>query len=571
VIFKDKVISFEILDILSNQLANELQKKGGGPGQIVGIYLERSLEMIVGLLGIFKSGGGYVPLDPAHPDDLLKFIIKDSGLEIILTQRKFSNRFREYAACIICIDANSGVALQRRNWSPRYASDPKDIAYIIYTSGSTGRPKGVIVEQRSLVNYITWVNTILFEKAKPCLPTITKLSFDASIKQIIAPILRGDPVWMIPDDFIEKPHTIIDFLREKRNGGFNCVPTYWSTFLDIIEIEGITFPEGTFSYLLLGGENIQSEIIEKTNKLIPQVQIWNLYGPTETTANATAEKINPGSEITIGRPISNTQIYILDMNYQPVPVGVPGILFIGGDGVARGYINNPRMTAEHFVPNPFCSKPGERLYQTGDKAAYQNDGKIKYLGRTDRQIKIRGFRVELEEIETSLKKIRGIKAATVQPTSEEGIKKKLIAYVIQYPNQKISHVRLLQEIENLLPSYMIPSHFVFLQDFPLTPSGKIDLNALPIPDEFVPRVPDHYEAPRSPMENALTEIWAETLELDQVGIYDNFFDLGGHSLLATMLVSRINHSLRVNLTVRDFFQSPTIEELAAHITPHQKI
>jgi amino acid adenylation domain-containing protein len=570
VIIKDKVISFQRLDNLSNQIAYRLHNKGIGPGKLVGICLERSLEMISGLVGIFKSGGGYVPLDPTYNDDLLRYIIQDAGLEIIITQRKFSGKFSGYAAEIIDIDEDSGLSLQRTNWSPRHVSNPKDIAYVIYTSGSTGKPKGVMVEQKSLVNYVTWVNTILIEKAKPNLPTITKLIFDASIKQVIAPLLRGDPVWIIPDNFIENPHTIFDILKDEEDGGLNCVPTYWSTVLEIIENERVTFPEGTLSYLLLGGENLQGEIIEKTYKLFPQIQIWNLYGPTETTANATVKKITPGSEISIGRPISNTQIYILDMNLQLVPVGVPGNLFIGGDGVARGYLNNPRMTAKHFVPNPFSSNPGARLYHTGDKAAYQMNGDIKYIGRTDRQIKIRGYRVELEEIEIALKKIKGVKEAAVQPINEEGIKKRLISYVIPYPNLQISRDMLLIEIEKQLPSYMIPSHFVFLQDFPLTPTGKIDFNALPVPEGLVSRLSTHYEAPRSPIEYDIAEIWAEILEVEQVGIYDNFFDLGGHSLLATMLVSRINRSFQLNLSVRDFFQSPTIEELAARIIHHQQ-
>jgi len=525
--------------------------------------------MLIGILGVLKAGGAYVPLDPSTPKERLSFIIEDSKIAYIITRDYFVKNLPGNEINLICMDSYQDRFGLEKTKNPERNLTSKNLAYIIYTSGSTGKPKGVAVQHRSLTNYLSWVNTILFKKSQPKLPTITNISFDASLKQIFAPLLRGHPIWLIPDEVAENPKELLVLFKENRIIGINCVPYLWSAILDLLEIGKANLSDDTLTHLFLGGENFNREMIERTYSLLPKIKIWNLYGPTETTANAGSSNIEFGSEISIGQPIANTEFYILDRHLQPVPVGVPGVLYIGGECLARGYQNRPALTAETFIPNPYDDYPGSRLYNTGDKVRYLRDGKVKFIGRIDNQVKIRGFRIELGEIEAALKMVNGIKEVVVVSHGDDYLEKRLVSYVVPDSNHQLSIGFIRQEIMEKLPNYMIPSSFVILDRMPLGPTGKLDLFSLPQPEKSRSELGSQYIAPRSEIEEVLTELWGEILGFEQIGVQDNFFDLGGHSLMATMLVSRIKSLFPVPLTLRSLFQGPTIEEVANYLLANE--
>jgi amino acid adenylation domain-containing protein len=570
VTFEDQQLTYRELNIRANQLAHYLKKQRVGPDVLVAVCIERSVEMIIGLLGILKAGGAYVPLDPNHPKDRLAFLLEDSGASIILTELKFVERFRREQARLVCLDDERENIRREQVVNLSASVTAGNLAYVLYTSGTTGVPKGTMIEHGSVVNYLSWFDQAEMANRQQVFPFITNLMFDACLKQLFGPFLRAASIRILSDETISQPSLLLDALATC--SGLNCVPTLWNALLDTSNWKDSPSIDG-LSVLLLGGEALNGSLIDRTSSALPDIKIWNLYGPTETTANAIVGKVTPGQPIILGRPIANTQIYLLDSELQPVPVGVAGEICIGGAGLARGYLNRPELTAEKFIPNPFSDERGVRLYKTGDLARYRPDGNIEFLGRIDHQVKIRGFRIEVEEIEAVLGAHPSVRetivvaledssgdASTLQRTD-----KRLVAYVVpdKEPTCTISELR--EFLKQKLPQYMIPSAFVFLDALPQTPNGKVDRKALPAVDQIRVNLDQRFSPPRTPVEEVLAAIWATLLGHDRIDVFDNFFDLGGHSLLATQLISRLRHALRVELPLRALFERPTVAGLAERI------
>ena len=564
VVFEDQRLTYRELNQRANQLAHHLQKLGVGPEVLVGICVERSLETMIGLLGIWKAGGAYVPLDPTVPTDRLAFIMQDSQVSVLLTQRSLANRLQGYITQVLCLDQDLGQFVQESTSNPVSKVTAQNLAYIIYTSGTTGNPKGVMIEHGSLVNYLCWFDESQLAKNIESLPLITRLTFDASLKQLFAPLLRSRQVWILSDDVINESADLLTTLGTRVRVGLNCVPALWSTLLDAIDSKRAIVSPHFLSSLFLGGEQLDKSLIDRTFDALPHAEIWNLYGPTEATANAIVGKISPGKPISLGHPIANTKIYILDSHLQPVPVGIPGELHIGGVGLARGYLNCPELTNEKFIPSPFGSSPDERIFKTGDLARYLPNGNIEFLGRIDNQIKIRGFRIEPGEIEAVLNQYPGLRETLVTAREEIPGDKRLVAYIV--PNREPAPtIRELRSfLKQKLPNYMVPSAYVFLDSLPLTLNGKVDRRALPDPGRTEQQEHNEYVAPRDETESVLCRLWGEILKVDRVGIDDDFFAIGGHSLLAAKLFSRLDEHFGRSLRLGVLFSAPTVRSLAEY-------
>ncbi|MGH7828769.1 MAG: amino acid adenylation domain-containing protein, partial [Candidatus Binatia bacterium] len=468
-------------------------------------------------------------------------------------------------AAVICLDTDWENIAAESGDNLLVETTPGNLAYVIYTSGSTGNPKGVMIEHRSLVNYLCWFNESSMGKKIRNLPAITSATFDASLKQLFAPLLRGDRVWMISDAATKQPINLLQTIGCRETFSLNCVPSLWNTVIDAIDTDSTLVSPEALSSLLLGGETPSRRMLERTFSTFPALEVWNLYGPTEATANSTVARLFPEGPITIGRPIGNTQVYILDRHLNPVPIGVAGEIHLGGHGLARGYWNRPELTQEKFIRNPFSDESGARLYRTGDMARYLSDGNIEFLGRIDHQVKIRGFRIELGEIETALAQHPAVKQA-IALTREDGAgDKHLVGYVVTDPEQTLTVNGLRSFLREKLPDYMIPYAFVFLDALPLTPTGKVDRRALPAPDQTRPELEQEFVAPQTRIEEVLAGIWSEVLGIEQIGIFDNIFELGAHSLLATGVISRVRAALGVTLTLQNLFEAPTVAALAERI------
>jgi amino acid adenylation domain-containing protein len=568
VIAGEQRLTYRQLNQRANQLAHYLQARGVGPDTGVGVYLDNAVELIIGLLGIFKAGGAYVPLDPSYPPARIAFTMQDARLSILLTQEHLRTRLPEPDNCmIICLDTE--VTDQVLTDAPVSTTTAENIAYIIYTSGSTGTPKGVMVSHRSLVNYLFWVNKTLFIDAPYPIPLTVKTTFDASLKQLFAPLLAGRAVWVLPSDIVTHPNELWQAFTSYPQITFNCVPPLWRALLDTIEFSTDETLVRHISHLLVGGEALTQELVDRSRQLIPHLQIWNLYGPTEATANASASLISAEDRITIGHPVANTQLYILDSYQQPVPAGISGELYIGGTGVARGYLNHPALTAERFVPDPFSLKPGTRLYKTGDFARYLADGRIEFLGRVDHQVKIRGNRVELGEIETVLHQHAAVAHCALTVHEEAAGDKRLIAYV-EYKQEPPPEQELKAFLKARLPVYMIPQAFIPLDAMPFTSGHKINRGALPSVDKLQFKREKNYVPPRNPLEEVLVGIWIQMLKVPQIGINDNFFDLGGDSILSIRTISALRSTFKMEMSIRMLFDSPTVAEFAQAMLAHQK-
>jgi len=545
---EDQRLSYRELNRRANQLAHQLRDLGVGTEVVVGICAERSLEMIVGLLGILKAGGAYLPLDPENPQERLAFMIEDAGAQLLLTQKRFVERLPRKQAQLLCLDALPESDGGENTENPDGGAQAENSAYVIYTSGSTGLPKGAAIRHRSLVNYSYWVNRCLVSQDVDCFPLIGSLSFDAHLKQIFAPLVRGSDVWILPPGIEIQPPMLIKALCERTKVGLNGVVSLWKALLPEIGPSERTRLRRSLSAVLVGGEPLTAEVINRSLELFPDLQVWNLYGPSEATSNSTCTRLRRGDAVTIGRPIANAQIYILDRYLHSVPIGVFGDLHIGGDGLARGYLNQPELTAEKFIPNPFGDEPGARLYKTGDLARYLPDGNIEFLGRKDGQVKIRGVRIELGEIEAVLAKHPSVNEAAVVVNEHETAGQRLVAYLASGSQQQLQTAELREFLKTKLPGYMLPSHFVFLDALPLTPIGKVDRAGLPPPDLAHVERDEYFLAPSTAMEAKLAEVWEHVLGIDQAGVRDNFFELGGHSLLSIEVISKLERQtgLRIN-------------------------
>ncbi len=561
-------ITYQELNIRSNKLAHHLQKLGVGADVLVGICVEPSPEMIVGLLGILKAGGAYVPLDPSYPQERLNFMLEDAQVPVLLTQEKLIKHFEAFPNPIIYIDKDWEIIAQESEENLTSSLTSDNLAYVIYTSGSTGKPKGVAVTHKAVNRLVCNTNYVKLERTDK-IAQASNTSFDAATFEIWGALLNGAQLIGISKDVIISPH---EFALQLRQKGISVLFLTTALFQQIARDVPQAF--ASLRYLLFGGETVDIRWVRKVVKHGSPKQLIHVYGPTENTTFSSyycvPELPESATSIPIGRPITNTQIYLLDEHLQPVPVGVVGELYISGDGLAREYLNRPELTAERFIPNPFSSKPEARLYKTGDLGRYLPDGNIEFLGRIDNQVKIRGFRIELGEIEAVLTQHPAVQETIVIATEDIPGDKNLVAYIV--PNQEQiqtqeaqSLVSLLREyLKEKLPEYMVPKAYVVLESLPLTPNGKVDRRALRAPDTLI-FDKQNYVAPRTHVEKAIVEIWAKVLGKEQVGIDDNFFELGGHSLLATQLVSRIRDAFQIDLSVRNLFEAPTVGQLARYI------
>ena len=546
-------LTYSELETGANQLAHYLSHQGVAPGTRVGVCMERSLETVAALLAVQKSGAAYVPLDPAFPKARLQFMAEDAGLALTLTHSSLLETLAELPTLKLTLDAVAREIAQQPTDSPGHVGAPDDLAYIMYTSGSTGKPKGVEVTHRGLTNLLWSMQSEPGCTSNDTLLSITTLSFDISGLELYLPLIVGGRVELASRAEAGDPAKLIETLAACRPSIMQATPATWRMLIDA------GWAGDSRLTVICGGEALSRDLADRL--LERCATLWNGYGPTETTIYSTLERVPRNSEpVTIGRPIANTQVYILDAGKQPVPVGVEGEIYIGGHGVARGYHGRPDLTQERFSADAFSNELQARLYRTGDLGRFLPDGRIVHHGRLDMQVKIRGFRIEPGEIETALARHAGVAQAVVAAKPDASGFQQLVAYLI--PRTAPPSIGALRtHLESSLPSYMVPSHFMFLDAFPLTASHKIDINALPEPSAVV-RTLSPAAAPGSALEVQLTALWRQVLSNDSIGIHDNFFEVGGHSLNAAELFSHIHEVFGTRLPPATLFQAPTIAQLA---------
>jgi amino acid adenylation domain-containing protein len=568
VVWEDQQLTYRELNCRANQLAHHLQGLGIRPEVLVGICVKRSLEMVVGLLGILKAGGAYVPLDPAYPKERLIFMLEDSQVSVLLTQEKLVAELPEHRAHLVCLDTDWPIISQESEENPASGVKPKNLAYVIYTSGSTGKPKGVMIEHHSLANFTQTAIVEYGLNPHDRVLQFASISFDAAAEEIYPCLTCGGMLVLRSDEMLSSVPAFLQKCQDLDLTVLDLPTAYWHQVTAELVTADLMLPT-SLRLVVIGGELALPERVRIWQKRMgAHPQLVNTYGPTEATVVATMYKLPEsasteldGQQVPIGRAIHNVQTYVLDKCLQPVPIGVPGELHIGGAGLARGYLNRPELTEEKFIPNPFSDEPGARLYKTGDLACYQSDGNIKFLGRLDNQVKIRGFRIELGEIEAALAQHPVVRETVVLSQFDAPSDKRLIAYVVANEGQEPIASELRRFLRENLPEYMVPSAFVMLEAMPLTPNGKLD-RALPAPDTSRRGLEASLIPPRNTMELQLAQIWEDVLGVHPVGVRDNFFDLGGHSLLAVHVIAKIQHQFGKNLPLATLFQSPTIEHLA---------
>jgi amino acid adenylation domain-containing protein len=595
VVLEDQHLTYRELNQRANQLAHYLQGLGIGPGVLAGVYTERSLDMIVGLLGVLKAGGGYVPLDPDYPQERLAFILEDFAqaspgtVPVVLTQARLKLRVpQQIHSQLVCLDADWPNIARHSQENPVSDVTPDNLAYAIYTSGSTGQPKGVMIAHRGVCNLAEAQIEIFDIQSDSRVLQFASFSFDATVSEVFTALCSGATLFLGTTEALLPGTSLSRLLCEQ---AITCV-TLPPSILAVMPAEELT----ALHTLVVAGEACPPHLAERWSG---GRRFLNAYGPTEASVCATAfEYAGHSPRLPIGQPIANTQIYILDQHLQPVPIGRPGELHIAGVSLARGYLNRPKLTAEKFIPNPFSVEPGTRLYKSGDLARYLPDGNIEFLGRLDHQVKLRGFRIELGEIETSLTWHPAVQGAVVLLREDRPGRKQLVAYVVpakghqalhdddasrvelwpsyekllardddgkkNYSGSLLSSVR--HYLEEKLPDYMVPSAFVFLDELPMTPNGKVDRRALPAPDGTRPELEATFVMPQTETERALATIWQKVLEVDKVGIHDNFFDLGGHSLLIIKVHSKLQKVFERDLSIVEMFKYPTISALTEYLT-----
>lgn len=559
VVFEDERLTYQELNLRANQLAHYLRALGVGPEILVGICVERSPEMLIGLLGILKAGGAYVPLDPTYPVERLAFMLENSQAPVLVTQQHLVAGLPVSALRVVCLDADAARLEQQRENNLLPFSKPEHLAYVIYTSGSTGRPKGVQVLQGALVNYLTSMLPQPGLEATDVLLAVTTLSFDIAGLELFLPLILGARVVLVSRDVAANGELLAEALEQFQVTAMQATPITWRILL-------ASGWQGTPGLKVIsGGEALPPDLAQQL--LAKSASLWNLYGPTETTIYSSSCQILPEDHlITIGRPIGNTQMYVLDSYLQPVPVGVAGELYIGGDGLARGYLKRPELTAERFIPHPFSQEPGARIYNAGDLVRYRPNGEIEIIGRSDHQVKIRGFRIELGEIEAVLSQHPCVQQCVVVVREDTPGNKRLIAYIATGEQTNAALVsELRNHVRESLPDYMLPSAFVLLKALPRTPNGKIDRKALPTPDATNSMREGAVTLPDTPTEMHLIEIIAPLLHLETIGIDENFFWLGANSLTSVQIVARIKDHFGLAIPLRTLFNAPTVRQLAVEI------
>jgi amino acid adenylation domain-containing protein len=583
VVYEGQSLSYAELNARANQLARYLKAQGVGPERTVGICVERSLEMVVGLLGILKSGGAYVPLDPSYPAERLQYMLSDAAPRVLLTQERLRERLPQTDARVIALDEHwSEIARRGAQNLDEPGLTAHHLAYVIYTSGSTGRPKGAMNEHRAVVNRIQWMQDAYRMSPEDRVLQKTPFSFDVSVWEFFWTLMSGARLIVARPDGHKDPAYLRKLIEESGVTRLHFVPSMLQSFLDQYQPGECA----SLRHIVCSGEELSASLQSRCLASLPQVQLSNLYGPTEAAVDVTAwecRREDVGPRVPIGRPISNLRMYVLDAHLQPVPLGVPAELYIGGVGVGRGYLNRPDLTAERFTRDPFSTAPQARMYKTGDLGRWRADGSIEYLGRNDHQVKIRGFRIELGEIESRLVQNPQVKEAVVLAREDVPGEKRLVAYIVPRrisepgessgpgdvsgPDAMLSAERTLSaevlrtHLKPLLPDHMVPSAFVLLEYFPLSPNGKLDRKALPAPERGA-HASREYETPQGEVEEILAVIWAEVLKTERIGRNDNFFDLGGHSLLGIKLITRVAESLALRPPVVTIFHYPTVRQMA---------
>ena len=617
VTFSDKKLTYRELNTRANQLAHYLQRLGIGADVLVGICVERSLEMIVGILGILKAGGAYVPLDPAYPKERLAFILEDTQTSVLLTQRRLQERFPLIKAQTICLDTDWKMIAQESEENLALKTCAENLAYVIYTSGSTGKPKGVQIAHRNLVHSTT-ARITYYQEPVTCFLLLSSFAFDSSVAGIFWTLCSGGILCLPQEGLQLEIPKLVEFIAQNCVSHLLSLPSLYALLLEQSKPEQLT----SLHTVIVAGEHCPTELVQHHHsksflkfsllpslallaswRFIPkimftthlrspyhlksEISLFNEYGPTEGTVWSSVYQSplsgNPPSpygdapqtalshhsqqtrkQVSIGSPITNTQIYILDSHLHPVPIGVIGEVYISGDGLARGYLNQPALTSEKFIPNPFGESPGMRLYKTGDLACYLSDGNIDFLGRLDHQVKIRGYRIELGEIEAVLSQHPQVREVVVIARKDELKDMHVVAYLVtnQQPAPLQSELR--RYLLDKLPEYMVPSAFVLLKEMPLLPNGKIDRRALPEQPQL--NLEENFVAPETELEQTIAIIWQEVLHLEKVGIHHNFFDLGGHSLLMVQVHSKLYQILNRDLSIVEMFQYPTISTLAKHFS-----
>lgn len=569
VVFEDQQLTYRELNNRANQLAHYLQTLGVKSETLVGICIDRSLEMVLGLLGILKADGAYVPLDTDSPADRFTYMLTNSQVSVLLTSEKLVNKLPENQACIVCLDADWGKISQENQNNCVSMVLPDNLAYVIYTSGSTGKPKGVMNTHRGVCNRLLWMQNAYGLNESDHLLQKTPFSFDVSVWEIFCTLLTGARLVVPKSGGHRDSNYLVNIIAKEQITTIHFVPSMLQIFLEETRLDSCN----TLKRVICSGEALSYNLQERFFEHLG-CELYNLYGPTEAGIDVTFWQCKPQTAldiVPIGRPIANTTIYILDSYSQPVPIGIFGELHIGDIQVARGYFNRPDLTAEKFIYDPFSNKPDARLYKTGDLARYLPDGNIEFLGRLDYQVKIRGFRIELGEIESVLAQHPSVQQVVVTVREDSTYEKYLVAYIVpnQEPFDLINEIRLYLKAK--LPDYMIPSAFMLLKSMPLTPNGKIDRYALPVEGIYEKALGKNFVAPRNSTEKVLASIWTEVLRIEQVGVYDNFFEIGGHSLLLIQLIYQIHKTFSVDLPIHYLYESPTIASISQIIDNNQDV
>ncbi|HEX2077200.1 MAG TPA: amino acid adenylation domain-containing protein, partial [Longimicrobium sp.] len=553
----DGALTYAQLDAAANRIANALRRRGVARGRPVAVCMERSPELAAALLGVWKAGGAYVPIDPAYPDERIRFMLEDTGAPVVAAQERLAARLAAFGVPVLAVGPGASLAEAAEDTDPGIGVGPSDLAYAIYTSGSTGRPKGVMVEHGALANLVGWHREVFRVGPADRATLIAGVGFDASTWELWPYLASGASLRVVPEDLRADPARLREWMAgEEVTVAFLPTPVAEA----VLPLEWPA--DGALRVLLAGGDRLRS----RPSPSLPFALVNN-YGPTENTVVATSGTVaaEGAGFPSIGRPIGNTAAYVLDGYGNPVPAGVPGELFVGGAQVARGYLRRPAMTAERFLPDPFSRTPGARMYATGDRVRWTAEGEIDFLGRTDFQVKVRGFRIEPGEVEAALRTHPGVADAVCVARADEGGETRLFGYVVADTNDAALPESIRAHLKERLPDYMVPAATVVLDAFPLTPNGKVDAAALPVPQ--VAQAERGYVAPRNETERVMAEIWAEMLRVERVGVHDDFFALGGHSLLVTQVLRRAREVLGLTAPVAALFQHPTIAELATVLAP----
>ncbi|HEU5199227.1 MAG TPA: amino acid adenylation domain-containing protein [Ktedonobacterales bacterium] len=552
--FEDQQLTYAELNARANMLAQALQHLGVGPERLVGVCLERSAEMVIALLGILKAGGAYVPLDPAYPAERLAFMAQDARLSVLLTQQSLLDQVPTGNWPTLCLDTEWEQMAQAAPETPARAVAASNLAYVLYTSGSTGTPKGVQISHAALLNFLSSMRQRPGLSRQDILLAVTSLSFDIAGLELYLPLLAGACLEVASRQATQDGALLADYLARCGATVLQATPATWRMLL------AADWQPAPQMRILCGGEALPATLAASLQA--NDAQVWNLYGPTETTIWSSVQRVVEGHKadgpVPLGQPITQTQFYVLDPYGHLAPLGVPGELYIGGIGLARGYLRRPDLTAGRFLPDPFSEVPGARMYRTGDRVRWRAEGTLEYLGRSDFQVKLRGYRIELGEIESVLEQQPGVAQAVVVLRTDISTDQRLVAYIVPEPDRVPPNAtELRQGLQAHLPEYMLPAAYVLLEHLPLTPNGKLNRRALPAP-EWTAQLEAGYLAPRTPVEKQLASLWARVLGIEQVGINDNFFALGGHSLLATQLLAHIHNTFQARLPLRALFEAPTI-------------